>query len=218
MQLKSVYTPALDRGFTLIEVLVALLVLSFGVLASLGLQVAASSNVQNSSQRLAATNLANDLFSRIRTNFSDSANDQYLLLTQDEELGGAHFATRPSPNCGALGTTCTPAELAAYDLWEWERLLDGHNKITPQGESNVATGGLVDPAACVFGPAAGGAGFYQVVIVWRSTTESVNPVFGGTSPTPEEANTNSCGNATNQYGPDNVNRRVLSMTTFISSL
>ncbi len=197
-----------QRGFTLIEVLIALLVLSFGVLAALGLQVVASSNVQNASQRMIATNLAYDLIDRMRSNSQPDANAVYMSVAGAELGGGTRGASQPSPTCNA-GSACSPAELALHDLWEWERMLDGHTQTASDGVDIVPTGGLVDPTACLFGPTLGGDGRYQVVMVWRSATESENPVFGDT-------NIDSCGNGTDRYGTNNVNRRVLAVTTYIA--
>lgn len=196
------------RGFTLIEVLIALLVLSFGVLAALGMQVVASSNVQNANQRMIATNLAYDLIDRLRGNSQPPANAIYMSVAGKELGGGTRGASQPSPNCNA-GSACSPAELALHDLWEWERMLDGHTQTSSDGINRVATGGLVDPTACLFGPPLGGDGQYRIVLVWRSATESENPIFN-------DPDIDSCGNGTDRYGTDNAHRRVLAVTTYIA--
>lgn len=197
-----------ERGFSLVEVLIALLVLSFGVLAALGLQVVATTNVQNANQRTIAVHLAHDLLERVRSNPSPAANQVYLSKTLDKEIGGSSFGTVSPVSC-TQGSPCDADDLALNDLWQWEQMLDGYQQVESINGESVPQGGLVDPAACLSGPSAGGDGLYQIVIVWRSTSESANPWFN-------DHNIDTCANGLDRYGPGNIYRRVLSMTTFVT--
>jgi hypothetical protein len=67
----------------------------------------------------------------------------------------------------------------------------------------AGTGGLVEPSACITGPAGGGAGVYAVTIVWRGVTELVDPAL------------NACGAGTGLYGAANAFRRMVVIQTFI---
>jgi hypothetical protein len=56
---------------------------------------------------------------------------------------------------------------------------------------------------CVTGPVAGGAGVYQVTIVWRGTASITNNVA------------NACGTASGNYGAQNEFRRIVQIPTYI---
>ena len=57
-----------QRGFTLIEVLIAFIILSFGLLGAVALQAKAKQASFDSMQRAAAVALGNDIVQRIRAN------------------------------------------------------------------------------------------------------------------------------------------------------
>lgn len=66
-----------EKGFTLIEVLVAILVLSVGLFGLGGLMITGMKNNQSSYQRTQATWLAYDMADRIRTNRSKALEEDY---------------------------------------------------------------------------------------------------------------------------------------------
>lgn len=72
-----------QRGVTLIEVLVAVLVLSIGLIGLAALQVAALQANQISYQRSQATNLAYDVIERMRANRQAALNGNYDTPFQD---------------------------------------------------------------------------------------------------------------------------------------
>jgi len=99
-----------NAGFTLIEVLIAMLVLAVGLLGLAGLQATSLRNNQTAYNRSQATQLAYDLADRMRANIAGKARYTAIL---------ASSATAKT-NC--LTTTgCTPADLAENDLFEWNR-------------------------------------------------------------------------------------------------
>jgi len=105
------------RGFTLIEVLVALVVLSVGMLGIASLYTQALGAGRATQFRSQATNLIGDIADRIRVN----------------RLGEAAYAGAASDNnCGIA--SCTPAEMAAHDLYLWEQRIE---ELLPGGEWSV---------------------------------------------------------------------------------
>lgn len=196
-------------GFSLLEVLVALLVLSFGVLSALGLQAISKRSTQNASQRTLAVHLAEDFFERLRNNFTLGGLAIYSAKTLDHEMGGGSFGDEPLQSC-TPSEPCSPGQLALHDLWAWERTLDGAGQtiVDIDGEP-LAVGGLVDPTACLFTPVAGLDGEYTLVIVWRSSEPGINPVFA-------DAQIDGCGNADERYGPNNQYRQVAAVSTYIA--
>jgi type IV pilus assembly protein PilV len=94
-----------NAGFTLIEVLIAMVVLAVGLLGLAGLQVTSLRNNQSAYNRSQATQLAYDLADRMRANVA----------------GVATYTTGTASaiaNCKNI-TGCSPVEMATNDLYEW---------------------------------------------------------------------------------------------------
>jgi type IV pilus assembly protein PilV len=182
-----------QSGFSLLELLIALIIFSLGLLAVAGLQTVSKQSNYESIQRTIASQVANGLLEDIRTNGGGIA-----TYTGSGDIGGGSRGDRPVPNCG-VGTECNPAQKAAFDLWFWEQSLDG--ALETAGGANA--GGLVLPTLCVTGPAGGGAGIYRVTIVWRGSASLVS-----------QAN-NPCGAASGNYGDQNSLRRIVQIPTYI---
>ena len=183
----------MQRGFSLLEMLVALVIFSVGLLAIAGLQTVSKQANFEGAQRTSATQIANGLLEDIRTN-GDAVN-VYLAAG---EMGNGSRGAAPNPSCSA-GAECNAAQKAAYDLWFWEQMLDGNFETS----GGIGTGGLVLPAMCVTGPAGGGAGIYQVTIVWRGSAALTSAV------------NNACGALSGNFGANNEFRRILQVPTFI---
>ena len=169
----------LQRGVGMIEVLVTFVIVSVGMLAIVGMQITGKQANYDAVQRTAASHLAMDMMERMRLNPTGLAG--YATNTV---LGGNTVAT-PNPACAAVGSSCTPTQLAAADLDDWEELLDGLAEwVDADSDDTVdagerATGGLVNPRACVIGPAGGGTGLYRIFIVWRGSQEQATAALGG---------------------------------------
>lgn len=107
MQLKQ-------RGVTLVESLVALVVLSIGLLGIAGLFVESLRSSRTALLRSHAVNLAGDIADRIRAN--GNARDEYDTST----YGGAPALRACAPTAANVGGNCTVAELAEDDLALWQ--------------------------------------------------------------------------------------------------
>ena len=105
-------------GFTLIEVLVAALVLAVGIVGAAGVQVAALRTRHATGLMSDGVQLSSALAERMRANpdqsqAGDGAN-AYLQLRYDALEG-------PPPQAGTMcfgGASCTSAQMAAFDLYE----------------------------------------------------------------------------------------------------
>jgi type IV pilus assembly protein PilV len=182
-----------QSGFSLIELLVALIVFTIGLLAIAGLQTVSKQANYESLQRTTAAQVANGMLEDIRTN--GGGIDTYLAAG---DLGGGSRGAEPAPNCTS-GSECNAAEKATFDLWVWEQMIDGNLEMN----AGTAAGGLLLPTLCIGGPLVGGAGTYQVTIVWRGSASITN------------VNASLCGLVSGNYGAQNVRRRVVEITTFI---
>lgn len=180
-----------------------LVVLSLGVLAIVALQISARRSQLEAAQRALAAQLAYDLAERMRLN-----SHAQVLPVYRARLGRGARGAEPQPSCSEAAP-CGPAQLAAHDLWSWERLLDGASETT----AGTASGGLVHPAACVDGPAPGGDGVYVITVAWRGALEmpDVADVDCGRDPQPDGQSLYSKGDA------DNAFRRTLSLRVYITA-
>lgn len=111
----------LHHGFSLIEVLVSIFVLTLGVIGVAGMQLTALRTAQQSAFRTAAVQLASEMADRMRTNDSQMklAADQNPFLRVDyPPSDGKHIA--PGKLCHAKAASCDAEELAKYDIHDWE--------------------------------------------------------------------------------------------------
>jgi len=103
-------------GFTLIEVLIAMLVLAVGLLGLASLQVKSLSNTQSAYNRSLATMLAYDLVERMRANIIEARKYEasaYITITPPT------LATAQA-NC-YIATGCSENRMANNDLFEWNQ-------------------------------------------------------------------------------------------------
>ena len=98
-------------GFGLVESLVALVVVSVGMIGIAVLYGQGLSASRTALARTQAVNLASDMADRIRLN--RRAGVAY-------QNGGAGT----NRNCEPGGATCTPVQMAEHDLWVWNTQID----------------------------------------------------------------------------------------------
>lgn len=115
-----------QHGFTMLEVLIALFVLSVGLLGLAGLQAQSLQFNYSAYQRSQATFLAYDIIDRMRAN-----RDEALLGSYDLTLP----ATPPSANCQLVALPCTTSVMADFDLSQW--IADIENRLA-EGDGAVA--------------------------------------------------------------------------------
>lgn len=188
----------------MIEVLVALLLLSVGFLGVMGMQVAAKRANFAAVQRTSALVLAHDMGERLR------ANPQGLQDYLTAGVGGGSL-TEPLAGC-SRARPCSVGDMAVWDLYEWQQALDGVAEQRAVAGVDTAVGGLLDPRGCISGPAGGGAGLYQVTVVWRGLPWVGGETGGGVG----RSSDTDCGSGLNLYGEDEQLRQVFSLTLFIT--
>ena len=117
-----------ENGFSLIEVLVALLVLAIGLLGVLVMQARGLQFNQAGYMQSQAMFMAEDIVERIRSN--QSAIDSYTIDFDDKGDDSAG-------NCDDASSPCSDTELAAADLFQWKTQL---LSALPQGDGRVEIG------------------------------------------------------------------------------
>jgi type IV pilus assembly protein PilV len=108
------------RGFSLVEVLVALIIISVGMLGIAGLYVQGMQAGRTSLFRHHAVTLAGDVADRIRAN---------------PRARGAYVGTGVDRNCVAAGIDCSDTDMAANDIFVWQRQA---RDTLPNGEVSVS--------------------------------------------------------------------------------
>lgn len=95
-----------SKGFSLVEVLIALIIMSVGMLGIAGLYVQSMQAGRTSMLRHHAVTLAGDIADRIRAN---------------PTAGAAYTAAAGADNnCVATGANCSVAQMAAHDIGLWQ--------------------------------------------------------------------------------------------------
>ena len=137
-----------SQGFTLIEVLVAFIVLTVGLLGTVALQSHAKQASYDANQRSAALALANDIVERIRAN--DTAD-----IVANYSKTFSYLDTPVEKKC--LNTRCSSSEIAEYDLYQWNKALRVSDN----------TGALANGTVCISPTADGDGVNLRVVVAWQ---------------------------------------------------
>ena len=122
-------TPLRQQGLSLIEVMIALAVFSFGLLALAALMASGLKYNTSALHRSYATNQAYDMADRMR------ANRLGLELEHYDNLD----ASSTVPDCGGFGSdsviNCDPGEMAQYDVSDWN---NANARLLPEGTGTVS--------------------------------------------------------------------------------
>ncbi|MGJ8663781.1 MAG: type IV pilus modification protein PilV [Marinicella sp.] len=154
-----------EEGFTLIEVLVAVLIFSFGLLGIAGMMTISVRNNHNGYLRSQANFLAENMMDRMRAN--------PVALWGDLYNGNAS----PGSDTCPLGTACDYTELAAFDRQQWAQSLAVS---LPNGQGNVncvtngALSGLIQAATppSIWFPAPPYNGMCTITVTWTESNRA----------------------------------------------
>ncbi|MDY0068184.1 MAG: type IV pilus modification protein PilV [Steroidobacteraceae bacterium] len=143
VQMPRLATRLTSRGFSMVEALVALVVLGVGMLGIAGLYVTTLRTSSSAISRMQAVNLASDLGDRIRAN----------------RTAGAAYAGDAAENgdgCVGASAACSAQELAAHDLYVWEQQISA---TLPGGAGEVQVDNSTTPDT------------YTITITWSEPGE-----------------------------------------------
>lgn len=155
-------TPPRASGFSLIEVLIALVVFSIGLLGVAGLQMSGLRANHSSALRTQTTYLAYDMADRMRANIQGINDGNYLNLSGDPG----------DPGCSASG--CTPALMAQTDLHEWN-LANASN--LPSGSGAVCLDSTPNDGTPVAIACDGLGTAYAIKIWWNDDQSGIPKLF-----------------------------------------
>jgi type IV pilus assembly protein PilV len=135
-------------GITMVESLVALVIIAVGMLGIAGLYLASLKAGRTASLRMQAVNLTSDMADRIRAN--KRAQDAY----DTAQYGGAPGAH----DC--VTATCTPEDMAENDLNIWLETLDvSLRNLGATGEVEYTDNAAPEPDS------------YVITVTWREAGE-----------------------------------------------
>jgi type IV pilus assembly protein PilV len=106
--MRNGFTAHRSRGFSLLEVMVSVGILSVALLGTAGLMAASLRNTNTAYYRSQATILADDMLDRIRTNIAEAKGDKYDIDS---------YAAGTEPDLTGK------AGLALYDCEEWTAMI-----------------------------------------------------------------------------------------------
>ncbi len=141
-----------QRGIGLIEILVAVVILAVGFLATARMQVAGMRFSQSAYFESQAYFMAGDMIARMRANVAGVRAGEY------DNLGTAQGATNP----GCSTKMCSPSEIADQDVFDWSQ----HLHSATGGASFVPLLPSSDAVAAQGSVARLAGGQYSVTIVW----------------------------------------------------
>ena len=134
-------TPLRQQGLSLIEVMIALAVFSFGLLALAALMASGLKYNTSALHRSYATSQAYDIAERMRAN--------RLGLDHYNSLSGIGIDPDCFETVTGTETGCTPELMAEYDSWEWN---SDNDRLLPDGAGTVSPGD---------------SGLYTITISWN---------------------------------------------------
>ena len=145
-----------NKGFTLLEVLISVLILSIGLLGIAGLQAKGLQFNHSAYLRSQATFLAYDISDRMRANIAGVDAGNYNNGTASQHT-----------NCITASTSsCTPTIMAGHDLYEWDAVLAS---ALPGGQGRVCVDGYVSTETSTYAAPDCGTGAstqYAIKIWW----------------------------------------------------
>lgn len=150
-----------SRGFTILEVLITLFVVSIGLLGLSGLLNSALRYDREAQDTFMAAVLAEDIAGRMIINASAALNGDY------DQNGNS------APSSCTSSTGCTSSQLADYDSATWKALVAD---TLPNGVGEVCIDSDVALPDCD-GVTVGGRTLYVVSVTWWSREESAARTF-----------------------------------------
>ncbi|MFV2091203.1 MAG: type IV pilus modification protein PilV [Pseudomonadales bacterium] len=173
MSAKTRQIDSKQRGLSMIELLVAVLVLSIGVLGITALQMVSLQNNRGALFRAEAVQLAYDMMDRIRANPAGGIPGQ--------AYGGLGLTTAPPASADCMANNCSETQMVLFDQALWKCSLGGFN--TDAGCVAFRAAGVLPPEADQPGLpngdgsiAVSGAGVVTVSVTWQEPDGQVGTV------------------------------------------
>jgi type IV pilus assembly protein PilV len=187
-----------ERGFSMIEVLVSIVIVAVGLLGMAGLSARTTTAEYEAYQRAQALILLSDMVDKINAN--RKAAGCYAITDPSSGSPAMGTGSTLTPACNAYGTAAEQLRAVA-DLTEWNAKLLG----AAEAQSGNSVGAMTGARGCVsLDPV---TNTYQVAVAWQGVAATIAPT--------SIDSTWLCG--TGLYGSENQ-RRIVSITLSIANL
>ncbi|CAM3039257.1 pre-pilin leader sequence (pilV) [Legionella steigerwaltii] len=163
---------AQQRGMSLIEVLIAFVILAVGMLGIASMLILSSKANNSSYAKQQAVQCIYDIFDKIRANTQAAINGNYNISNINSS-GSPILPAPPGVMCNQ--SSCSSAQLASYDTWYW--LSFDVNRL-PSGSGSITSA----PA-----PGTGGNTIITVTVQWDDSLAQ-NQVGASSTPAPTNPN------------------------------
>lgn len=150
--------PRRSAGFSLVEAMVALVVLSVGLLGIAGLFVSSLQSSSSAILRIRAAYFAEDMADRIRAN--SAAGTSYVV-----GFAGTGTDQGCTDTKADTAVSCTAVLMAAHDLRTWKAAIADAQTGMPAGKASIARDSSVTPAE------------YTITIQWAERDETLDHVL-----------------------------------------
>ena len=144
--MKQYSSSSSQAGFTIIEMLIAVLVISIGLLGMAGLQTSGIQQSHNSYLKTQASMLAYDMADRMRSNLAGVAAGHYNAVdSMDSPITSA-------PGCISSNTACSASDTATYDVYQWT--------------NSSAEGSIASLLPSGYGMISQNGGVFTITVLW----------------------------------------------------
>jgi type IV pilus assembly protein PilV len=182
-----------SRGVSLLEALITIVILAFGILGLANLQAKMQNAEVESYARSQAIVLLDDMAARVSANRANAA--AYVALAPTGTPAGTADA-QPTDCVGAF-----PAPGADRDVCEWSNALKGSTELS----GTIAVGAMIGGRGCVDQLAGMDPPSYRVTVAWQGLSTTIAPNAGI-----------DC--AQGSYGADDAYRRVVTKIVAVANL
>lgn len=183
-----------QRGVTLLEILVTILIVAVGLLGLAGLQARIQAAEIESYQRVQAIVMLQDMVDRLTANRKQATSYVFSVGTGGSYNGGV------VEDCTAF--TASP-DLYRRDLCEWNNALLGTSENSASGPTALL-GAMTGGRGCITNPVTTMPYEFVVSVAWQGLTPTAVPTAS------------TCGQG--QYGTNDAHRRVISQRVVFSCL
>lgn len=178
---------AAQRGATLIEVLISVVILLVALLGAAGMMVRSNQTEMESYQRVQALTLLQDMVTRLNANRQVAACYAVAGAMTTAGTGGLS-----APSCTA-GTAAQQATVAA-DLAAWNSALLGNAEQANTASGSVALGAMIGARGCIEAIDTAKQ-IYRVTVAWQGLVKTVAPALP-------------CGSGNSNFGDDTYRRAI----------
>ncbi len=132
---QSTFSRRTSQGFTLIEVMIAIVILGTGLLGTAMIQLKNTQYSHSSLMRSHVSMLAVEIVERMRINFDEAIGGNYDIAIDDS-------TPVVLTDCETTTVQCSSEDLAAFDLNQWRTRVE---TILPGGSASILANATIEP-------------------------------------------------------------------------